>query len=288
MIAKPFHRRLIAILAVGLLLPAPGHAGLLESLFAPKPDLWPRWSAHDASDTRRIEHTAWDAFLRRHAADDGTGVVRIAYGRVSDQDRASLQAYIDGLAAVPISGYARQQQFAYWVNMYNALTVLTVLQHYPVQSIRDIDISPGLFSDGPWGRELVEIEGEVVSLDDIEHRILRPIWQDPRVHYAVNCASIGCPNLQLTAFTAENTESLLTQGARAFVNHPRGARIGADGPIVSSLYAWFEEDFDADGGVLAHLRRYARPEFAERLEAFEEAADFEYDWTLNDVAPSEE
>jgi hypothetical protein len=97
------------------------------------------------------------------------------------------------MQAVDIAGYVRPQQLAYWINPDNAASVLVVLQHYPVSGIRDIDISPGIIADGPWGRRLLVITGEPLSLNDIGLRILRPIWRDPRIHNAVNCASPGCP-----------------------------------------------------------------------------------------------
>jgi hypothetical protein len=158
-------------------------------------------------------------------------------------------------------------------------------QPYPVASIRDIDISPDWFSNGPWNAKLRAIEGEAVSLNDIEHRILRPIWRDPRIHYGVNCASIGCPNLRAQAFTAANAEALLASGARDYVNHPRGARIEDGRLIVSSAYVWFAEDFGGDdAGVIAHLRRYARPELRAALAEVDEIGDFVYDWRLNDAS----
>ena len=159
----------------------------------------------------------------------------------------------------------------------------TVLEHYPVASIRDIDISRGVFVDGPWRVKLVEIDGEPVSLDDIEHRILRPIWRDPRIHYALNCASLGCPNLQPTAFTPANTQALLEQAARDFVNHPRGVRLEGDALVVSSIYAWFGSDFDEDGGVISHVTRYAAPSLAPRLEGVQHVDRYEYDWRLNEA-----
>ena len=153
-----------------------------------------------------------------------------------------------------------------------------------VKSIRDIDISPGLFSDGPWGKKLVSVEGEDISLDDIEHRILRPVWKDPRVHYGVNCASIGCPNLQPEAFTAENSDELLDKGAREFVNSPRGARIENGKLTVSSIYVWFKSDFGGtDAGVIDHLKKYAQPGLRTQLEKIDRISDNQYDWTLNDA-----
>ena len=122
------------------------------------------------------------------------------------------------MAAVRVSGLGRDEQCAYWINLYNALTLEVVLDHYPVDSIRDIDISPGLFSQGPWGKKLITVEGEQVSLNDIEHRILRPIWRDPRIHYAINCASLGCPNLQPRPFTGRTLDHALDLAAMRFVD----------------------------------------------------------------------
>ena len=125
-----------------------------------------------------------------------------------------------------------------------------MLSHFPLASIGDINISPGLFVRGPWGAKILTVEGEKLSLDDIEHRILRPIWKDNRVHYALNCASLGCPNLQPTAYTSENSEALLDNGARDFINHPRGVSIQKGKLQVSSIYVWFQEDFGRDAGEL--------------------------------------
>ncbi len=262
----------------------PAAAFSIEALIAPKAELWERWIANDPDATAGIDHGTWDRFLATYVMGGDDGVHRVAYGRVTDADKHALEAYIAALAATPISGYARAEQRAYWINLYNALTVNVVLDHYPVDGIRDIDISPGLFADGPWDKKLVEIEGEEVSLNDIEHRILRPIWRDPRIHYAVNCAAIGCPNLQPTAFTAANTDTLLATAARAYVNHPRGARIEDGKLIVSSIYVWFQEDFDGDdAGVIRHLTRYAAAGLKTQLAGVASIYTHEYDWVLNDA-----
>jgi hypothetical protein len=266
-----------------LFLAAAAVGGPLDKLFAPKSELWSRWAAHDAASNKRIDHTAWDRFLSTYVRRGRDGVSLVAYGRVSDTDRQSLNDYVADLSSLPISRYSRPEQLAYWVNLYNALTVKTVLDHYPVKSIRDIDLSPGLFAGGPWKGKQVEIEGQKVGLDDIEHRILRPIWKDPRIHYAVNCASIGCPNLQEQAYTAKNAQRLMDTAARNYVNHRRGVRISADRLVLSSIYAWFEPDFASDGGIIAHLKRYAASELAAKLEDFDAADDYAYDWRLNDA-----
>jgi hypothetical protein len=250
---------------------------------APKADLWPRWQRHDPHSTQHIDHTLWDTWLKTYVvASHPSGVNRVRYDAVSAADRQALRTYINTLQAVPISTYSQPGQKAYWVNLYNALTVQVVLDHLPVASIRDINLSPGLFSSGPWGAKLLHIEGEALSLNDIEHRILRPIWGDNRLHYALNCASLGCPNLAPQAYTVATMEQLLEAGARAYVNHPRGARI-ADGTLeVSSIYIWFRADFgDSQAGILQHLQRYADSALAAQLRDYHGKIKHHYDWRLN-------
>lgn len=267
----------LAMLATASLAPAPASAG-------PEADLWPRWSAHDASSTTSVDHTVWDRLTRDHVRPGPDGVARLDYGAFGPVERGALAAYVERLSATPVSRLNRDEQYAYWLNFYNALTVKVVLEHYPVESIRDIDISPGLFANGPWGAKLVTVEGERLSLDDIEHRILRPIWRDPRIHYGVNCASIGCPDLRAGAYLAADLDAALDAAARAYVNHPRGALVEDGALTVSSIYRWFEEDFGGtDAGVIAHLRRYASPALARDLAGITRIANDAYDWDLNDV-----
>lgn len=255
----------------------------LTALAAPKAELWERWSAHSQNKVG-IGHKEWDDFLGHYlkAASDGIG--RLAYGAVTPADRAALGAYLRRLQDVPITKFSRAEQRAYWINLYNATTVNVVLDHYPVKSIQRINISPGWFSRGPWQKKLLTIEGEKISLDDIEHRILRPIWRDPRLHYALNCASVGCPNLPPRAFSAGNTEGQLENGARAYVNHVRGAWIDAGRLRVSSIYVWFMSDFGGnDAGVIAHLKKYAEPLLRKELGEIDRISSDTYDWALNDV-----
>lgn len=272
-----------AMLFVAMALPLAGISSL-EALFAPKAELWDRWTAHDPASTATIDHSDWDGLLARYVMAGSDGLNRFDYKGVSPEDRNALKAYIGRLAAVPVSTYARPEQRAYWINLYNALTVDVVLDHYPVDSIRDIDISPGLFSDGPWGKTLVTVEGTALTLNDIEHRILRPIWRDPRIHYAVNCASVGCPNLAMKAYMSANMEAMLDMAARAYVNSPRGARVGKDGLTVSSIYVWFQDDFGGDdASVIAHLRHYADVPLKKALVGRTAIDAHAYDWSLNAV-----
>jgi hypothetical protein len=201
----------------------------------PKSEPWPRWAAHDAGSPAVIDHGPWRRFLATYLVAGEDGVNRMRYGRVSDADRRRLEAYVETLAAMPISGFRRTEQLAYCINLYNALTAKVVLDHYPVASIRDIEISPGWLSIGPWRKKLIAVEGHELSLDDIEHRILRPIWRDPRIHYVVNCASVGCPNLRRDAYTGATVEATLTAAARDHVNNWRGVMFDGGVLYVSSL-----------------------------------------------------
>ncbi len=256
--------------------------GTIERLFAPSANLWPRWERNDPNSRESIDHTPWDNLLSRHVRTSDQGVNLVDYHGFSTGDRTMLADYITILSGVPISQFNRDQQLAYWVNLYNALTVRVVLDHYPVESIRDIDISPSLFATGPWDKKLISIEGENLTLNDIEHRIMRPIWHDPRIHYVVNCASIGCPNLRDRAYSGTEIDTALDRAATAYVNDPRGVSV-VDGKVsVSKIYDWFIEDFGgSEGMVLRHLQRYAAPELAARLEAIGKLSDVHYDWSIN-------
>lgn len=249
---------------------------------AASPELIPFWDPSDETNEDTIDHAAWQDLLDAYLiTDHASGVYLFDYGGLKEhtEDSKKLRVYLTSLTSLDPRTYSRQEQFAYWVNLYNALTVYVVSGRYPVESIKDI--KSGLINYGPWDKELITIEGTKVTLNHIEHGILRPIWKDPRIHYAVNCASIGCPNLSPEVYRADNTERLLEESAAKYINHPRGVSIDGDELTVSSIYDWFKVDFgDTDEGVLAHLKKYANSELAAELDQFTEFDDY-YDWKLN-------
>ncbi len=241
-----------------------------EALFAPDAEPWSKWEKHAPGSIARIDHSDWDLVLKPYIRLGPDGVNRFAYSRLSAEDATQLHRYIDRLAAISISQFSQHEQLAYWINLYNALTTQAVAAHYPVASIREINLGGGGFGDGPWEKKLVAVVGGELSLNDIEHRILRPIWRDPRIHYAVNCASIGCPNLRRSAYEGDTVNRGLESAARNYVKNPRGVSIQAGDLVVSSLYVWFRPDFgDSDGTLIAHLRRYARPTLKSALDGRE-------------------
>jgi hypothetical protein len=229
----------------------------------------------------------WDALLARYVRSGSDGLNRVDYGawKANAADMTALNAIVSTFAALPISTLSRSEQFCVWANLYNALTIQVVLSRFPVRSIRDIKSNP--LALGPWKDKRISVEGARLSLDDIEHNILRKQWRDPRVHYSVNCASIGCPNLQRRGWRAETLDADLTSAARAYVNSPRGVRMSAPNQIrVSSIYNWFKVDFgNNDAGILAHLRQYANPALLSQLAAARIVGN-DYDWAINSIGAS--
>ncbi len=241
------------------------------------------WDHSDEKNPASIDHQSWQQVLNRYLiTNHPAGVNRFRYGDVSDADRKQLKLYLSKLQNIDPRQYKRTEQVAYWINLYNSATVDLILENYPVKSIKKIGNK--LFSFGPWDDEIAQISGQSLSLNDIEHKILRPIWKDPRIHYAVNCASYGCPNLFENAFTGTNTDRLLERGAKDYINHKRGVNLKNGKLVVSSIYHWYAEDFGgSDAQLLVHLKQYASPELASQLDTFGGRIDHDYDWALNDA-----
>lgn len=238
--------------------------------------------------TETIDHSAWTELLTKYVRPQALGASRFDYKAVDQADRDRLRRYIAGLEQVDPATLDRAGQIALLANLYNAKTIDIVLEHYPVASIKDISLGGGLLAaitGGPWKQKVTKLRGEALSLDDLEHGILRPVFRDPRVHYALNCASLGCPSLPTEAFTGAKLQSQLDTAARAFINDPRGVNASADTLRVSSIYSWFQEDFGGnEAGVLKHLKLFASPSLAERLSHAQRIDGYAYDWNLNDVS----
>ncbi len=251
---------------------------------APEPEEIAGWDASDESSTERIDHSAWQDLLNAYVAPDEAGVNLVDYEELQADagDAAKLVGYLDYLQGLDPRDYNRAEQMAYWINLYNALTVRVVLDAYPVDTIRDIHEGVVPYT-GPWDDVHASVAGEDLTLNHMEHGILRPIWQDERIHYAVNCAAYGCPHLLDTAFTAANTEELLDEGARDYVNNPRGVDVvDEDFVVISSIYDWYTEDFgNTEETVMEHLVEHAEDDLGEFLQGFEGALEYDYDWSLN-------
>ena len=251
-------------------------------LAAPKADLDSYWNEFDDKNKNSINHEPWQILLDKYLVQNiNLKQSLFSYKMVSLQDRDRLKNYLDFLQARDPGSYSLSEQKAYWLNLYNALTVNLILENYPVESI--IDIKQKFYHFGPWDDKIATIQGKQLSLNDIEHRILRPIWKDPRIHYGVNCASIGCPNLPMKVFTAENLNNLLEQTAEVYINHDRGVLFEEGQLTLSKLYIWYQVDFGGgEAGVIKHLMKYAKPKLKAQLEGYQGSIRYEYDWRLNE------
>ncbi|OBT17541.1 hypothetical protein A9266_16790 [Vibrio tasmaniensis] len=239
---------------------------------APKSELWPYWNQSNEANSEQISHQNWQQFLDSYLIKEGQNTL-VRYQAVSTADKAKLKQYIQRLEQLNPLYYSKAEQYAYWVNLYNAVTVDLILDAYPIKSITKLG---GLFSFGPWGDDAVKVNGKSLTLNDIEHRILRPIWQDPRTHYAVNCASLGCPNLQPDAFTSDNTEALLEQAANEFVSSDKGVLVTNNKLQLSSIYEWFAVDFGDQKQLIQHLDQYRSKPVLNTNKI-----SYDYDWSLN-------
>lgn len=268
---------LVCLGALSALAP-PARAGTIDTVFA----------VHAPSSPATVDHSAWTALLKTYIKPAEAGLNRLDYRRFKAEAHEPLKAYIASLQGVQVDGLARPEQFAFWANLYNAKTIDIVLDHYPVRSIRDINLGGGLFATftgGPWKAKVVKVNGHDLSLDEIEHTILRGIFKDHRVHFAVNCASVGCPNLAGEALTGARLDEQLRTGGADFVNSPRGLRLENGKLLVSNIFTWFKDDFGgSDDKVLAHIRRYASPNLVSRLANVSRISDAFYDWRLNDAS----
>ncbi|MCE2915378.1 MAG: DUF547 domain-containing protein [Rubrivivax sp.] len=264
-----------------------GAVGALTALALPA---WAQ-SAFDHS------HAAWTALLKKHVVVlRGGQATQVRYAGFGS-DRAALKAYLDALSAVTrptFDGWSKAQRQSFLINAYNAFTVELILTRYPdLKSIKDL----GSVFSSPWKPKWVSLLGTKVSLDDIEHEMLRKrgAYDDPRVHFGVNCASIGCPALREEAFVPERLDAQLDEQASRFMADRSRNRYNAQRgrAEVSKIFDWFGEDFrlghrgiDSLGAFLArHADALAdAPADRERLKSGKVEASFlDYDWSLNDA-----
>ena len=242
-------------------------------------------------------HAAWTALLKKHVLLlRGGQASQVRYAGFA-ADRAALKAYLDALSAVPaaaLQAWSKPQQQAFLINAYNAFTVELILTRYPdLKSIKDL----GQLFSSPWKPKWIPLLGGKVSLDDIEHAMLRERgrFDEPRVHFAVNCASIGCPMLREEAFVADRLEAQLEQQAERFMAdrtrnrwNPQRGRLE-----LSKIFDWYGEDFRLGhrgiGSLAAFAARHAdrladAPAERERIRGQQvEIAFLDYDWALNDA-----
>lgn len=229
-----------------------------------------------SSSSKPIQHTQWSALLKKHV--DETGKVNYQ-GFI--QDSVQLNSYLDLLRTHHPNpdNWSKDEQLAYWLNAYNAFTVKIVADHYPTASIKDI--KNGIpFVNTVWDIKFIKIEEAVYDLNNIEHGIVRPYFDEPRVHFALNCASISCPRLRNEAYTANQLEQQLSDQARYFLANPVKNNITNPNAIqISKLFSWFKGDFtQKENSVIEFLNQYAPIQINENAKV----EHLDYNWQLNE------
>jgi hypothetical protein len=220
-----------------------------------------------------VDHGIYGELLKKYVRD---GVVDYA-GFKSNE--AQLDQYLKQLGRVDPESLSRSEQFAFYANAYNAWTIKLILSGYPgVKSIKDL----GSLFQGPWKKKLVKINGRVLTLDDVEHGILRPRFGDPRVHFAINCAAKSCPPLRSEPFRGDILDQQLNEATISFLNNPGSHRLEGNRLYVSRIFKWFAEDFKE--GVFSFYLQYATGDLKKELETKQDKISvtyLEYDWSLN-------
>lgn len=207
----------------------------------------------------------WTNLLQKHVSDNG----KVNY-KIFKKDYKGLQIYIESIQAfIPKENATKEEKLTYWINAYNALTIDLILRNYPVKSIKDIKDS--------WDQRLWKFGDKWLNLNHIEHNILRKM-DEPRIHFAIVCASFSCPKLQNTAFTANNLEAQLTDATKEFLADSDRNEISQNNLKLSKIFKWFAKDFKTDGNLIDFLNKYTEVEISSKAKrSFKD-----YNWDLND------
>jgi len=220
-----------------------------------------------------VDHSLYAGLIENYVKDGA-----VDYQGFKDNE-ATLDQYLKVLEGVNPKTLSRDEQFGFYINAYNAWTIKLILTGYPgVKSIKDLG---SLFSS-PWKKKMCRIDGKIITLDDIEHNILRPRFKDPRVHFAINCAAKSCPPLRSELYYGGELDQQLEEMASAFINDPSKNRLEGNTLYVSKIFDWFEEDFNGD--ILGFFLKYAKGSLKEQLEVNKEKIKvkyLDYDWSLN-------
>lgn len=226
-----------------------------------------------AGNGEKVSHDIWDQLLKTHVSEKGN----VNYqGFV--QDSAKLNQYLIQLALHhPEKDWASNEQKAYWINAYNAFTVQLIVRNYPTKSIKDLGGKIYKINT-PWDLRFIHLGEETYDLNNIEHGILRKQWDDPRIHFAVNCASVSCPPLRNEAFVANRLEQQLDDAARKFLADPTKNIITPDRLQLSKIFSWFKGDFTKEGKLIAFLNRYTETQIQQDAKI----QYLPYEWGLNE------
>tara|TARA_R110002049_G_scaffold279949_1_gene459098 strand:+ start:63393 stop:64145 length:753 start_codon:yes stop_codon:yes gene_type:complete len=214
---------------------------------------------------KAFDHTIWNDLLQKHVSTEG--LVDYKGFKI---DIKKLSNYITVLSEnTPIDSWKKEEKLAYWINAYNALTIDLILQNYPVKSVKDIK--------DPWNQKLWNLGGKDYNLNEIEHDILIKM-DEPRIHFAIVCASYSCPKLQNKAFTASNIDAQLNHATKAFLNDDSRNTITQNHLELSKIFQWFTKNFKQNGSLIDFLNQYSNVKISEKAKT----SFKDYNWDLNE------
>ena len=213
-----------------------------------------------------LDHSEWNSLLKKHVDDQGN----VSYPGFA-KEKGKLISYLRYLEKnAPSKACSKNEKLAYYINLYNAATVKLILDNYPVNTIKDIN--------APWGKKRITVGGKKLSLGHIEHKILRKMGE-PRIHFAINCASYSCPKLMPEAFLPETMETQLERATTDFINDPSRNVLSKESARLSAIFKWYKGDFTEKGPLLAYVNRYSKTKIQEGAKI----TYLTYDWGLNEI-----
>lgn len=278
-VGRTLLRRLIGLLVVTIVLGGQGAQAIPQT---PIDDATAAGTGSSSCGALDQRHALWSAILRRYVHDG-----QVDYAGLRRHGTRPLSRYLRSLASVCSASHAtwsRAERLAFWINAYNAYTVRLILDHYPLSSIRNIGVLPGAAFRLKF-IPMRPLTDETLSLNDIEHDIVRKDFREPRVHFALVCASKSCPMLRSEAYRASDLEAQLDDQARRFLRDPTKNRFDAETRTLqlSAIFSWYREDFEREGRTLADfVAPYADAPVAAAVRDPQLRVQFlEYDWSLN-------
>jgi len=220
-----------------------------------------------------VDHSLYGELLKKYVKDD------VVNYQGFKNEESKLDQYIKVLEKVDSSSLSRDEQFSFYINAYNAWTIKLILSKYPdIHSIKEL----GSIFKSPWKKKIARIDGDIITLDDIEHNIIRPRFKDSRVHFVVNCASKGCPPLRSEPYRGDILNTQLDEMTGSFINHPDKNYITDNILYVSQIFKWYKEDFSE--GILNFFLKYSKGALKRELEEQKDNLQvkyLDYDWSLN-------
>jgi len=236
----------------------------LNSKGLPTPDASEQSSTDNSEQI--VDHSIWDELLKKHVKENGL----VDYKDFKN-DREKLDKYLKVLSSKnPSEDWGANELLAYYINLYNAYTVDLILRNYPVKSIKDID--------SPWTEEFVKVGDTEISLGGIENSVLRKM-NEPRIHFAINCASISCPKLMNWAYTADKIDKQLDEATKEFINSDKN-EISANSAKLSSIFDWYKKDYTESGmTIIEYVNQYSNT----KINSGTKITYKDYNWDLNDT-----